>query len=250
MPEAVHAYIRIAADLRAAIASGALQPGDKLPSETQLMKQYGVSRTVAKWAISDLKAQGLVEGRKGSGVYVRRVRRLLRYGHARDQRTAPGSTSPFARDAARAGHRGSWQHHSERTSADVATARRLGVEPGAPVMSTRYVFLADGEPIQLSWSREPLSLTAGTPIEWPEDGGPAGVVARFDLIGVRIDMTLEHVTARSATPNEIELLRLPTRGSFVLVVERTYLAGDLPVETADIIFPSDRYELVYRTPLD
>jgi GntR family transcriptional regulator len=55
-------------DLRAQIVSGDLSPGAKLPSETKLMHQYDVSRTVAKWAISVLKGEGLVEGRAGSGV--------------------------------------------------------------------------------------------------------------------------------------------------------------------------------------
>jgi GntR family transcriptional regulator len=36
----------------------------------------------------------------------------------------------------------------------------------------------------------------------------------------------------------------------VLAVTRTYLAGGVPVETADLVFPSDRYELTYRIPVD
>lgn len=250
MPEAVPAYARIAAELRAAISSGDLQPGDKLPSETKLMAQYGVSRTVAKWAIAQLKSDGLVEGRSGSGVYVRRIRRLTRHGHGRDQRTTPGSTSPFARDAAAAGHQGGWEHRSERATADLETARRLAIEPGAPIMSTRYVFHADGEPIQMSWSREPLAITGGTPIEWPEDGQAVGVVARFDAIGVRIDLNEERVTGRAASSVEVAALKLPTRGAHVLVVTRTYYAEGLPVETADIVLPRERYDLVYRMPVD
>ena len=70
MPE-VPAYLRIAADLRARIASGDLPPGAKLPTEMRLAQQYGVSRTVVKWAVNSLKGAGLVQGRRGSGVYVR-----------------------------------------------------------------------------------------------------------------------------------------------------------------------------------
>jgi DNA-binding GntR family transcriptional regulator len=60
----------------------------------------------------------------------------------------------------------------------------------------------------------------------------------------------EHITARAATTDEIERLKLSHRGAFVLVIERTYLAAGRPVETADIVFPGDRYELVYRVPAD
>jgi len=75
-------------------------------------------------------------------------------------------------------------------------------------------------------------------------------VARFDHIGIRIDRCTERVTARAARPDEIDALGLPVRGAYVLVIERTYHADRGPVETADIVFPGDRYELVYRFPID
>lgn len=244
------AYLRVAADLRARIVAGDLAPGDRLPTETALITEYGVSRTVVKWAISVLKGEGLIEGRRGSGVYVREIRRLVRHAHGRNQRHEPGSTSPFSRDAARSGQSGSWEHHSDRTVADLTIAQRLGIEPGDPVMMTNYVFFADGEPIQMSSSWEPLALTGGTSVEWPEDGAAVGVVARMDAIGLRIDEIEERVTARSAHPAEIESLRLTPRGAYVIVVQRTYVSTGRPVETANIVFPGDRYELVYRIPMD
>jgi GntR family transcriptional regulator len=244
------AYLRIAADLRASILSGRLAPDSKLPSETQLMTQYGVSRTVAKWAVSVLKGEGLVEGRRGSGTYVRSVRRLVRQAHGRDQRSSSGPTSPFARDVSRGGQKWTWRYQSDHDEADGDTARRLAIEPGDPVMSTRYVFLADDEPIQMSHSREPLAITGGTPVEWPEAGAAVGVVARMDVIGRRIDESVERVTARPAAPGEAEALRLPARAPLVFVIERTYYANAVPVETADIVIPGDRYELVYRLPVN
>ncbi|GAA1765291.1 GntR family transcriptional regulator [Luedemannella helvata] len=252
MPETTPAYLRIAALLRTQITSGELAPGDQLPSETELMAEHGVSRTVAKWAISVLKGEGLVEGRRGSGVYVRTIRRIVRESHGRNARSkAPdASTSPFARDAQAAGHAGGWEHHSAHDTADAVVAARLGISPGDAVMRSAYRFIADGSPIQLSTSWEPLSVTGGTPVEWPEEGAAVGVVARMDTIGVRIDETIERVTARAATSEEIERLGLPARGAYVLVIERTYLAAGNPVETADIVFPGDRYELVYRVPVD
>jgi DNA-binding GntR family transcriptional regulator len=243
------AYLRIAADLRASILSGRFAPDSKLPSESQLMTQYGVSRTVAKWAVSVLKGEGLVEGRRGSGTYVRTIRRLVRHAHGRDQRAASGPTSPFARDVARGSQKGMWRYRSGHDEADVDTARRLAIEPGDPVMSTQYVFLADDEPIQMSHSREPLAITGGTPVEWPEAGAAVGVVARMDVIGRRIDESVERITARPAASGEADTLRLPVRAPLVFVIERTYYAKGIPVETADIVIPGDRYELVYRLPI-
>ncbi|MGB0733080.1 MAG: FadR/GntR family transcriptional regulator [Pontibacterium sp.] len=56
------------------IASGELQTGDKLPTESEIMSQYGVSRTVVREAIQNLQAAGLVQTRHGVGTFV--VRRV------------------------------------------------------------------------------------------------------------------------------------------------------------------------------
>ena len=56
--------------LSALIQEGRLEPGDKLPSESEIMRQLGVSRTVVREAISRLQASGLVETRHGIGTFV------------------------------------------------------------------------------------------------------------------------------------------------------------------------------------
>ena len=54
----------------AVIRDGMLKPGDKLPTESSLMSQHGVSRTVVREAISHLQAAGLVQTRHGIGTFV------------------------------------------------------------------------------------------------------------------------------------------------------------------------------------
>ncbi|MGO4783165.1 FadR/GntR family transcriptional regulator [Cryobacterium sp. W22_MBD10_FK3] len=56
--------------LRAQIVGGGVGPGDKLPSESGLMEQFGVSRTVVREAVSRLQAAGLVETYRGKGTFV------------------------------------------------------------------------------------------------------------------------------------------------------------------------------------
>ncbi len=50
--------------------SGRLEPGDRLPTEQQMMASFGVSRTVVREAVAALKSDGLVVTRQGSGVFV------------------------------------------------------------------------------------------------------------------------------------------------------------------------------------
>jgi GntR family transcriptional repressor for pyruvate dehydrogenase complex len=52
------------------LQNGTLVPGDKLPTESEIMRILGVSRTVVREAISHLQAGGLVETRHGIGTFV------------------------------------------------------------------------------------------------------------------------------------------------------------------------------------
>lgn len=56
--------------LRAEIAGGALKPGDRLPTEPALIERFGVSRTVIREAVAELRADRLLESRHGVGVFV------------------------------------------------------------------------------------------------------------------------------------------------------------------------------------
>ena len=52
------------------IQGGALKPGDRVPTEPELMREFGVSRTVVREAMSRLQAAGLVATRQGVGTFV------------------------------------------------------------------------------------------------------------------------------------------------------------------------------------
>jgi GntR family transcriptional repressor for pyruvate dehydrogenase complex len=61
---------RLATLLGAQVETGQFKPGDRLPSEAQLAVTHGVSRTVVREAVHQLKSRGLLRSRQGSGVYV------------------------------------------------------------------------------------------------------------------------------------------------------------------------------------
>jgi DNA-binding FadR family transcriptional regulator len=62
---------QMVAQLGARIASGAIAAGAKLPSESELVAEFGVSRTVVREAISQLRARGLVTTQRGIGTFAR-----------------------------------------------------------------------------------------------------------------------------------------------------------------------------------
>ncbi|WUI04266.1 GntR family transcriptional regulator [Spirillospora sp. NBC_00431] len=61
---------QIADQLRSAIVSGHLKPGDKLPSQNELAKLFGVARETVKSALRILATEALISSRQGSGSYV------------------------------------------------------------------------------------------------------------------------------------------------------------------------------------
>lgn len=64
------AFKRLAEDLRAKIAAGTLPPGGQLPPMSRLRELHGVSSTVVRDALSELRREGLIVGQQGKGVFV------------------------------------------------------------------------------------------------------------------------------------------------------------------------------------
>ena len=57
-------------DIKAQIARGLVKSGDRLPTIQQLCDQYEVSRTVVTHALVVLKAEGVIAGAQGRGVFI------------------------------------------------------------------------------------------------------------------------------------------------------------------------------------
>ncbi|EHL07437.1 FCD domain protein [Desulfitobacterium hafniense DP7] len=67
-------YEEIVEQIRELVARGELKPGDRLPSERDLVERLKVSRASIREALSALELMGLLEVRSGEGTFVRRLR--------------------------------------------------------------------------------------------------------------------------------------------------------------------------------
>lgn len=242
------AYLRVAGDLRRRIVDGCMPPHTRLPSQARIRQEYGVSDTVALEARKVLMAEGLVEGRSGSGTYVREhpvPRRVIRTGYQ-----GAGEASPFRQEQSDGEVKGTWEACSAQEDACPATAERLRIEAGERVMRTAYLFRSEGEPVMRSTSWEPLALTGRTPVMLPEEGplGGRGVVERMAAIDLIVDNVVEEVGTRPGLADEMAALG-GVPGHPVMVVTRTFFAGGRPVETADVVLPADRYRISYHLPV-
>lgn len=61
----VPAYRQIANELRRVIVDNRLEPGTKLPSETELVAKFDVARMIAREALRVLKTEGVVRSEQG-----------------------------------------------------------------------------------------------------------------------------------------------------------------------------------------
>jgi GntR family transcriptional regulator len=241
---------RIAADLREAIRSGEYRPGHQLPSGSALAARYDVVRPTVQKAVDRLRAEGLIESRKGAGWFVRERPTLIRLGSSRLRRSERvAGRGASITDAAQGGWKSSAKVEIRVEPASERVATELRIEVGADVLVRDRVLSANGEPIQLAVSRLPRSITEGTTIE-RENPGPGGIYARLEESGHALEYFEERVTSRIGTDDETDALRLNS-GSPVLAVTRiAYRTGGNPVEINDMVLAAERYELVYDLPAD
>ncbi|MDT3396141.1 GntR family transcriptional regulator [Streptomyces sp. B1866] len=240
-------FRQIADQLREAIDKGRYTEGDKLPSESELIEHYGVSRMTVRHALSVLQGEGLVVSEHGRGVFVRRrppVRRLASDRFARRHREQ--GKSAFTVEAEAAGSRpdvDSLEVREERPSQDIAS--RLGSPRKVVVRRRRY--LLDGRPVEYATSYVPLDLAHGTAIAQPNPG-PGGIYARLEELGHRLDHFEEEIRARMPTPQEVKTLALATGVPVIHLVRTAYDSDGRPVEVCDTIMAADAYTLAYQLP--
>ncbi len=65
-------YVQFIARIKQMILSGRLKPGDRLPTESQLSEQLGISRTPVREAIKILESMGVVTIKRGEGMFLQR----------------------------------------------------------------------------------------------------------------------------------------------------------------------------------
>ncbi|MEU1668726.1 GntR family transcriptional regulator [Streptomyces sparsogenes] len=240
-------FRQIADRLREAIDKGRFKEGDKLPSETELVEHFGVSRMTVRNALALLQQEGLAVSEHGKGVFVRPrppVRRLASDRFARRHRDQ--GKSAFTVEAEAAGSRpevDSLEVKEERPSQDIAA--RLGSP--RKVLARRRRYLLDGRPVEFATSYLPLDLARDTPIAQPNPG-PGGIYARLEEMGHRLDHFDEEIRARMPSPAEVRTLHLASGVPVIHLIRTAFDAEGRAVEVCDTVMAADAYVLSYQLP--
>ncbi|WP_055498990.1 GntR family transcriptional regulator [Streptomyces albus] len=242
-------FRQIADRIREAIDKGRFEEGAKLPSESELVEHFGVSRMTVRNALSLLQSEGLVTAEHGKGVFVRPrppVRRLASDRFARRYRDQ--GKSAFTVEAEAAGSKpevDSLEVKEEKPAPDISA--RLGSP--RKVLARRRRYLLDGRPVEFAVSCIPLDLARGTQIAEPNPG-PGGIYARLEELGHRLDHFDEEVRARMPSPAEVKTLRLSSGVPVISLIRTAYDTEGRAVEVCDTVMAADAYVLAYQLPAD
>ena len=246
------AYLQIADALRRRIADGDLPDGAALPSVRSLVDQFGAAQGTVRQAIDQLKAEGLVVARQGSGIFVRRPRRLRRMGSTRHLRSRrlPATAPLEAEAAAQSFRRTSELTEVASVAAPKEVAERLGVPEGTNVVRRSYSLSIDGEVAQNARSYFTHQLVDGTLLA--EQVQPANGTHAYlaEDLGVALDIAVEELVARMPTPQETVALRLVPGTPVVELVRTIYDKVQQPIEVTVFLFAADRHSFAYVVPMD
>jgi len=256
-------YERITNDLRRQIRTHELAPGQLMPAQTTLARQYKVSVPTIQQALGVLEAEGLIDAVHGIGTYVRAPRKRIRRKTDRYRWEKQRALLPLQER----NQTGATEHdtgltmddldfhteyRTENASDDLAEA--FSIEPGTKLLHRVYrTFVhTEGTAVSLVDSYLVYELVAANPdlLNAGNEPWPGGTHHQLRTIGVEIDRIIDEVTARPPQGDEIEQLGVG-HGVAVLVLRKTSIdTTGRVVEISDVIMPGDRTVMVYETRLE
>jgi GntR family transcriptional regulator len=228
-------YGKVEEVLASEIARGDLQPGDRLPSEDELLTRFSVSRITIRRAIQNLIQRGVLEIRRGLGTFV------LSPKISQDLTKLTG----FVEDMDAHGRKASARVVSKGiVAANEVVARHLGISKGTRVMRIERVRLADSIP--MSFDETYLPLDIGKKIVQHD----LRVKPIFTLLEEKYGLALTeaeyNLEAAAASAQVAEGLVVP-EGSPIFRIERTsFTEGGKPIDYETLSYRADRIRFVTR----
>lgn len=222
-------YAKVKQALKAGLAEGRWRSGDLMPSEAELVMQFGVSRMTVNRALRELQSEGMVDRVQGVGTFAAPLHRLSTTLTIRD----------LHEEIEARGHRHHAKVHLVREErATAALAKQLGLVTGAPVYHSLIVHHDDGVALQcedryVNPASAPdylqVDFTRTTPTQHLLEVAPLW----------QAQYTIE---ASRPTAQEARLLGIGADDPCLVVVRRTVSRG-LPVTLARLVHPGSLYQL-------
>lgn len=229
-------YVQLMEELETSIRNGVYKPGDKIMTEAEMAREYGVSLITVRKAVGSLMEKGLVVRKQGKGTFVTKPK------YSRNMKKLQSFTEMCEQMGVKPGAR---VLENRLIAADKKVADRLGIEPGSNVVYISRLRLADGEPVQVEKSYFPLKyaflleedLNDGSMFECLKEKAGAKVASSEKMI------ELCRVTAEEAALMDVK------KGDYLLFVKSTaYDENGEPMYAGIQLINGDRFSLyVYES---
>ena len=226
-------YRQVAAAIRDGIASGEFPPGAPLPSESQLIERYQVSRPTVRNAVAALRSEGLIEVIHGKGSFVR------------------GMSSPVLtmERTANALTEAGWQLaepanvYRTKTTAMTGLLLDLAEDEAAFGVDRLLTDPATGTRL-MHQTLIPFATAEGTELAEAPDTEPTRMYAMLADAGHALRWS-ETVRARRPLPDERTTLQLQDATTILETTRVTYGAEDRPLLLEILRVSADRAQLTY-----
>lgn len=229
-------YYQLAEHIRAQIQSGALRPGDRLPSERDLSQQAGVSRMTARQALAYLVRAGLLSVRHGVGAFVAEPKVAYPILHLRSftESMAQAGKPVFSRVLMQA---------AEPPPLNIAAALKL--RPGAPAVKLVRLRGVENVPLLLETSYVALELCPGLDaLDLTDQSLYTQFEHRYGLQVTRAQQTFE---ATNANDYEQQIFGLRHEVPMLLLEGVTFTGSDIPLEYFKAVYRGDRCSFAFES---
>ncbi|MFF4773329.1 GntR family transcriptional regulator [Microtetraspora fusca] len=222
-------YAQVMTAIQQRIRDGEYAPGDMLPSETQLVREFGVGRTTVVRALQTLAMQGWIEREHGRGSFVKgRPETPV-------ERVRPGLAAAEQAESAEN------IVSVSRVPAPRHVARLLGVDERTPVIARQRI-AKQGDKVSAAetlWF--PLEIAVGTDLDKP-DPLRHGVRQHLQAVKhLRFDHVTERLAARKPTKEETEVLG--SSGPVLGVLATVHDPAGTVLMVVGLALPGDLHEL-------
>ncbi|AWI80615.1 GntR family transcriptional regulator [Parazoarcus communis] len=233
-PVPLHTQIREV--LRRQILDGTYPPHSQMPSESQMMNLFSVSRITIRQALGDLQKEGLIFKVMGKGSFVAKPKafqslsRLQGFGEA----MSPSGYETY-----------SLLMSARETEASIVVAQQFSIKPGTQVFEIQRLRYLNREPISVDVSYFPIDI--GRRLV-QEDLAARDIFVilenDFDLNLTHADLQIEAICADESLARHLGI----AEGSPLLRMERMTYAGDVPVDFEFLYYRGDAFQ--YRLRID
>lgn len=232
-------YLQVARELQERVAAGKYGGDKMLPSENQLISEYGMSRVTIRKALGYLEDRGLIHRRQGKGTFVNpaHMHRLTDHAQTITEALVAEGSQPDVKFL-----------ELEHCPLPPPLAELLGTGNRDGVI-LRRLFSADGEPVALVTLYLPLSMSGVAHILAKSENRRETTYTVFEKqMGLQIKEAKHVIKVVKLNKWDAEYLGMRP-GSVCLAMDRiTYSPQGTVMEVMRYVYPPDRMQFEITLP--